>query len=54
MINASLKGVTTVFGEYIYRVIKRVIVQSDEKATITIEFPNFVLVDYVIMLEVCE
>jgi len=54
VINASLKGVASVFGEYMCHAIRRVIVQSDEKATVTMEFPDFVLVDCGMMLEVCE
>jgi hypothetical protein len=58
VINASLKGVANVFGEYMCRAIRRVTVQSDGipslKAAVTMEFPDFVLVDCVMMLEVCE
>jgi hypothetical protein len=58
VINASLKGVANVFGEYMCRAIRRVTVQSDGipslKAAITMEFPEFAPVDCVIMLEVCE
>ncbi len=58
VINASLKGVANVFGEYMCGAIRRVTVQSDGipslKAAVTMEFPDFVLVDCVMMLEVCE
>jgi hypothetical protein len=58
VINASLKGVANVFGEYMCRAIRRVTVQSDGipslKAAITMEFPEFAPVDCVMMLEVCE
>ncbi|KFX86076.1 hypothetical protein V490_09241 [Pseudogymnoascus sp. VKM F-3557] len=58
VINASLKGVSSVFGEYMCRAIRRVTVYSDGipslKSAVTMEFPDFVLVDCVMMLEVCE
>lgn len=58
VINASLEGVRNIFSEYIYRAIRRVPVQGDAmplfKAAVTMEFPDFVLVDSVMMLEVRE
>lgn len=58
VINASLQGVSDVFGEYMCRAIRRVPASSDGtpswKAAVTMEFPDFVLVDCVMMLEVSE
>jgi hypothetical protein len=58
VINASLKGVANVFGEYMCWAVRRVTARSDGipslKATITVEFPGFAPVDCVMMLEVCE
>ncbi|KAF2174454.1 hypothetical protein K469DRAFT_186464, partial [Zopfia rhizophila CBS 207.26] len=56
--SASLEGVADVFGEYMYRAIRRVAVSSDGipalKAAVTMQFPDFALHDCVMMLEVCE
>ncbi|KAF2689921.1 hypothetical protein K458DRAFT_412779 [Lentithecium fluviatile CBS 122367] len=56
--SASLEGVADVFGEYMYRVIRRVTVFNDRhptlKANVTIQFPGFALHDCVLMLEICE
>lgn len=58
VINASLEGVANVFGEHMALAIRRVSVPSDGlpamKAAVTMEFPDFVLVDCVMMLEVGE
>jgi hypothetical protein len=58
VINASLEGVANVFGDYMFRAIRRSHSSQDRipslKAAVTMEFPDFVLVDCVMMLEVCK
>ncbi|PGG94933.1 hypothetical protein AJ80_10085, partial [Polytolypa hystricis UAMH7299] len=55
VINASLNGLADVFGEYMCRAIRKVPAQTGGipslKAAVTMEFPDFVLVDCVMMLE---
>ncbi|KAK8924450.1 hypothetical protein VCV18_004872 [Metarhizium anisopliae] len=56
--HASLEGIAKVFDKHIRGAIRRVEVQSDgivsTNAAVMMEFPDFALVDCVMMLEVCK
>ncbi|KAI7975633.1 hypothetical protein EIK77_003988 [Talaromyces pinophilus] len=52
IVNAPLEGVSKVFPEYWCRAIRRVREGASWKAAITMQFPEFALVDCVMMLEV--
>ena len=56
LINTLLKGITNVFSEYIYSIIKRVAALRNGKlalrAIVTMQFPSFILYNCVIILEI--
>jgi len=53
--NAPLGGIAKVFNEYMCNAIRRVAVNSDWKAAVTMDFPVWGgLVDCVMSLDVCE
>lgn len=56
--SASLEGTASVFGEYMYGVVRRVTTSNGGmttvKAAVTMQFPGFALHDCVMMLEICE
>jgi hypothetical protein len=59
VIHASIQGVESVFGKYMSRAIRRVTTVTDMRlpswsAAVTMEFPDFMLVNCVMMLEVME
>jgi hypothetical protein len=53
--NASLQGITKVFDEYMCGAIRRVTIDSDLKAAVTMVFPVWGgPVDCLMSLDVCE
>uniref|UniRef100_A0A093V7A0 Uncharacterized protein n=1 Tax=Talaromyces marneffei PM1 TaxID=1077442 RepID=A0A093V7A0_TALMA len=56
VVNASLEGVANVFGENMSYAVRKITVPNDGahvlKAAVTMEFPDFNLVDCVMMLEI--
>jgi hypothetical protein len=56
VVNASLQGVADVFGKFMSYAVRKITVPSDGthvlKAAVTMEFPDFNLVDCAMMLEI--